>query len=76
MFDGDFNVQIGDDPIQFCYQKLTAIHGVKHTISLCFDDISKISICESDYYNSQGNIQLIWFWQISQTYIYIQIKIL
>ena len=42
MFDGALNVQIAGRILKVHYPKLTVIHGVEHTVSLFFNDVSKI----------------------------------
>ena len=42
MFDGASNVQLGERPLKVHYPKLTIMRGVEHTVSLSFNDVSKI----------------------------------
>ena len=42
MFDGASNVQLGARLLKVYYSNLTAMRGVEHTESLCFNDVSKI----------------------------------
>ena len=44
MFDGTSNVQIGGRNLKVYYPKLTVMHGVEHTVSLFFSDVSRITI--------------------------------
>ena len=44
MFDGDSNVQLGGKLLKLHYPKLTVMRGIEHTVSLFFNDISKIPI--------------------------------
>ena len=44
MFDWDSNVLLGGENLIINYPKLTVIHGYEHTVSLFFDDFSKIPI--------------------------------
>ena len=44
MFDGASNVQLGGELLKINYQKLTVMCGVELTVSLFFDDVSKITI--------------------------------
>ena len=44
MFDGASNVQLGGKLLKVHYPKLTVMHGVGHTVSLFFNDVSKIPI--------------------------------
>ena len=44
MFDGDSNVQLGEKYLKLHYPKLTVMRGVEHTVSLFFNDVSKIPI--------------------------------
>ena len=44
MFDGAFNVQLGGKLLKVHYLKLTVMCGVEHTVSLFFNDVSKIPI--------------------------------
>ena len=46
IFDGASNVQIGGEPLKINYPKLKVIHGVEHTVSLFFNDDSKISVVD------------------------------
>ena len=39
MFYGASNVQLGGYILEINYSKLTAIHGVEHTISIFFNDV-------------------------------------
>ena len=42
MFDGSSNVQLGGDMLKIYYPKLTVMFGVEHTVSILFNDVSKI----------------------------------
>ena len=42
MFDGGFIVQLGGKCLKVHYPKLTVMRGVEHTVSLFFNDVSKI----------------------------------
>ena len=44
MFDGASNVQLGGKRLKLHYPELTAMRGVEHTVSLFFNDVSKIPI--------------------------------
>ena len=44
MFDGASNVQLGGKLLKAYYPKLTVMRGVEHTLSLFFNDVSKIPI--------------------------------
>ena len=44
MFDGDSNVQLAGRLLKVHYTKLTVMHSVEHTVSLFFNDVSKIPI--------------------------------
>ena len=44
MFDGASNVQLGGKLLELHYLELTVICGVEHTVSLFFNDMSKIPI--------------------------------
>ena len=44
MFDGASNVQLGVKLLKVHYPKLTVMRGVEHTVSLFFNDVSKIPI--------------------------------
>ena len=44
MFDGASNVQLAGRHLKLNYPKLTVMSGVEHTVSLFFNDISKIPI--------------------------------
>ena len=42
MFDGASNVQLGGDLFKIHYPKFTVLRLVEHTVSLFFNDASKI----------------------------------
>ena len=44
MFDGSLNVKLAVRLLEVHYPKLTVMRGVEHTVSLFFNDISKIPI--------------------------------
>ena len=44
MFDGDSNVQLEEMFLKVYYPKLTVMRSVEHTMSLFFNDVSKIPI--------------------------------
>ena len=44
MFDGASNVQLAGRSLEVHYPKLTVMRGVEHTVSLFFNDVSKIPI--------------------------------
>ena len=44
MFDGASNVQLGGKLLKVHYPNLTVMRGVEHTVSLLFNDVSKIPI--------------------------------
>ena len=44
MFDGASNVQLGGKLLKVHYPNLTVMCGVEHTVSLFFNDVSKITI--------------------------------
>ena len=44
MFGGASNVQLGGGKLKVQYSKLTVMRGVEHTVSLVFNDVSKIPI--------------------------------
>ena len=44
MFDGASNVQLAGRLLKANYQNLTVRRGVEHTVSLFFNDVSKIPI--------------------------------
>ena len=73
MFDGASNVQLGGELLKTHYPKVSVMCGVEHTVPLFFTDVSKIPVVNQMI---KGNIQLIWFWHISQTSFYIEIKII
>ena len=50
MFDGDSNVQLGGKLLKVHYPKLTVMCGVEHTVSLFFNDVSKIPIVNQTIY--------------------------
>ena len=44
MFDGASNVQLAGELLQICYPNITVMRGVEHTVSLFFNDVSKIPV--------------------------------
>ena len=50
MFDGALNVQLVGILLKVQYPKLTVIRGVEHTVSLFFNDVSKIPIVNQMIY--------------------------
>ena len=44
MFDRSLNVQLGGDLLKCYDSKLTVMCGVEHTVSILFNEFSKISI--------------------------------
>ena len=44
LFDGAFNVQLAGRLFKVHYPNFTVMRGVEHTVSLFFNDVSKISI--------------------------------
>ena len=44
MFDGASNIQIGERILKAYDPKLTVMRGVEHTVSLFFNDISRILV--------------------------------
>ena len=44
MFDGASNVQLAGELLQIRYPKITVMRGVEHTVSLFFNDVSKIPV--------------------------------
>ena len=62
MFDGSSNVQLAGELLQICYPKITVMRGVEHTVSLFFNDVSKIPVVNqmiSDHkaiYNLFGSV--------------------
>ena len=44
MFDGASNVKLGGKLLKVYYPKLTVMRGVEQTVSLFFNDVSKIPI--------------------------------
>ena len=50
MFDGALNAQLSGRPLKVHYQKLTVMCGVEHTVSLFFNDFSKIPIVNQMIY--------------------------
>ena len=44
MFDRASNVKLGGNLLKVHYPKLTVMRGVEHTVSLFFNDVSKIPI--------------------------------
>ena len=43
MFDGASNVQLAGELLKIHYPKVSVMRGVQHTVSLFFNDVSKIS---------------------------------
>ena len=44
MFDEASNAQLAGELLQICYPMITVMRGVEHTVSLYFNDVSKISV--------------------------------
>ena len=44
MFDGASNVQLAGELLKIRYPKITVMRGVEHTVSLFFNDVSKIPV--------------------------------
>ena len=44
MFDGASNVELGGHLLIIHYPKISVVRGVEHTVSLFFDDVSKIPV--------------------------------
>ena len=44
MFDGASNVQLAGELLQILYPKITVMRGLEHTVSLFFNDVSKIPV--------------------------------
>ena len=44
MFDGASNVQLAGELLKIHYPKITFMRGVEHTVSLFFNDLSKIPV--------------------------------
>ena len=44
MFDGASNVQLAGELLKIHYPKITVMRGVEHTVSLFFNDVSKIPV--------------------------------
>ena len=44
MFDGASNVQLSGELLKIHYPKVSVMHGVDHTVSLFFNDVSKIPV--------------------------------
>ena len=44
MFDGASNVQLVGELLKIHYPKITVMRGVEHTVSLFFNDVSKIPV--------------------------------
>ena len=44
MFDGASNVQLAGELLQIRFPKITVMRGVEHTVSLFFNDVSKIPV--------------------------------
>ena len=44
MFDGASNDQLAGELLQIRYPKITVMRGVEHTVSLFFNDVSKIPV--------------------------------
>ena len=50
MFDGASNVQLSRRLLKVYYTKLTVMRGIEHTLSLFFNDLSKITIAHQMIY--------------------------
>ena len=51
MFDGASNIQLAGRILKVNYPKMTVMRGVKHTVSLFFNDVSKIPIIHQMIYS-------------------------
>ena len=46
MFDGSSNVQLSGETFKIHYPKVSVMRGVEHTVSLFFNDVSKIPVLD------------------------------
>ena len=76
MFDGASKFQLAGELLKIHYPKFSVMHGSEHTVSLFLNYVSKIPVVNQMLTAHKGNIQIIWLWHISQTSLYIQIKII
>ena len=44
MFYGASNINLGCDILKFCYPRISVMCGVEHTVSLFFNDVTKIPV--------------------------------
>ena len=44
MFDGDSKVQLAGELLKKHYPKVSVMRGAEHTVSLFFNDVSKITV--------------------------------
>ena len=44
MFDVDSNVHLDGELLEIHYPKVSVMHGFEHTVSLFFNDVSKIPV--------------------------------
>ena len=44
MFDGDSNVHLAGELLKIHYPKISVMRGVEYTVSLFFNDVSKIPV--------------------------------
>ena len=54
MFDGASNFQLSGRLLKLRYPKLTVMHGFEHTVSLFFNDVSKIPIANQIISSCKG----------------------
>ena len=63
MFDGDSNFQLAGELLKIHYPNITVMRGVEHTISLFFNDVSKVPVVNQmiraykEIYNLFGSIR-------------------
>ena len=76
MFYGASNVQLVGKLFKIHYPKISVMHGVEQTVSLFFKNVSKIPVVNQMITAHKAIYKLIWFWCISQTSLYIKIRII
>ena len=62
MFDGDSNVQLAGRLLKVNYPNLTVMRGVERTVSLFFNDVSKIPIVNQRISSHKTIVKYSSFW--------------
>ena len=76
MFDGDSNVQIAGNVLKIHHLNISVICGVKHTVALFFNDVSKIPVANKIIRAHKAIYNLSGSGIYHRNSLYIQIKII